>query len=206
MENLQMQSLFKNQPILSDIIEIISKIQPFDLMEEQHIANTIEWIKSGTPIFRTQKPAIPNKHLVSYFLLFDEETNKVLLVDHKKAQLWLPSGGHVEINEHPLETVKRECLEELGIEADFWCNNPIFLTSTMTSNISHNHTDVSLWYILNGKHQQHYNYDVNEFHGIQWFDFDAIPYDKADPHMLRFVSKLKTISTKKMAAELGYAG
>lgn len=189
-----MQSYFTNQSISQHIVEIISKIQSFDAMEEQHISDTLAWIKSGAPIFRIQKPDIPNKHLVAYFLLFDAEAEKVLLVDHKKAQLWLPSGGHVEPEEHPFDTVKRECLEELGIDAAFWSEYPIFLTSTLTSGMPPKHTDVSLWYVLKGKHTTHYKYDTDEFHSIQWFSFDEIPYDKADPHMKRFVNKFKMIS------------
>ncbi len=48
-----------------------------------------------------------------------QQQQKLLLVDHKKAGLWLPSGGHVEIDEHPQTTVQREVREELGIEATF---------------------------------------------------------------------------------------
>jgi hypothetical protein len=36
-----------------------------------------------------------------------------------------------------------------------------------------------------------YDYDSREFNSIQWFGFDEIPYDRADPHMQRFVNKLK---------------
>jgi len=53
------------------------------------------------------------------FLLIDPIFKHILLVDLIKAGLWLPAGGHVEQNEHPMETVKREVKEELGIEASF---------------------------------------------------------------------------------------
>ena len=33
---------------------------------------------------------------------------------HPKINLWLPPGGHVELNEDPIETVKREIFEETG--------------------------------------------------------------------------------------------
>jgi len=103
-----------NEESSADLIRgIVSKIKPFDPLEQSHIEQTLAWIDSGAPLFRTQKPDVPPKHLVSYFVLFDENAFKILLVDHKKAQLWLPPGGHVEVDEDPLETVKRECLEEL---------------------------------------------------------------------------------------------
>lgn len=34
--------------------------------------------------------------------------NKVLLIHHKKLNLWLPPGGHIEKNETPDDAVKRE--------------------------------------------------------------------------------------------------
>ncbi len=138
-----------------------------------------------------QKPDIPNKHLVSYFIVFDEEKRKIFLVDHKKAQLWLPAGGHVEIDEGPKDAAKLECLKELGIEADFWSPDPLFLTSTLTVGLTAGHIDVSLWYILKGDSEAIYHFDQDEFNNIIWFSFDDIPYDKSDPQMRRFIEKLK---------------
>ena len=124
-------------------------------------------------------------------MLFDEEAKKVLLVDHKKAQLWLPTGGHVEIDEHPRDAVIRECFEELKIEAEFWKNDPIFLTSTKTVGLTAGHADVSLWYVLKGSHRGVYQFDPEEFTAIQWFNLDEIPYERSDLHMQRFINKLR---------------
>lgn len=175
------------------VAKIISEISPFDDTEGQHIEETLAWIQSGAPIFRVQKPDVPPKHLVSYFMLFDEAAQKVLLVDHKKAQLWLPAGGHVEPDEHPRDTVIRECEEELGISAEFWRAAPLFLTSTITVGHTAGHTDVSLWYVLKGNQDVPYSFDSNEFNSIQWFGFHNLPFEKSDPHMSRFVQKLKEL-------------
>ncbi|MDP3935607.1 MAG: hypothetical protein Q8Q56_01235 [Alphaproteobacteria bacterium] len=75
------------------LVQIISTIQPFDDIEKQHISETLSWIKSGASVLRIQKPDIPNKHLVAYFILWNEKSQKVLLVDHKQERLWLPTGG-----------------------------------------------------------------------------------------------------------------
>lgn len=40
---------------------------------------------------------------------------EILLIEHKKLKLWLPVGGGREGDETPLETAKRELLEETGI-------------------------------------------------------------------------------------------
>src|SRR5579872_5742114 len=119
----------------------INSISSFDEEEQVHISFTKKWIESGVEIFRTAKPATPDPHLVAYFLLIDASSNQVLLVDHKKAGLWLPAGGHVELNEHPKETVKREIGEELAIEAEFMCPDPLFLTVTKTVGQTAGHTD-----------------------------------------------------------------
>jgi 8-oxo-dGTP diphosphatase len=187
-----MNSLFlKQKTAVENIYDIVSVITPLDTLEEEHIANTLAWLTSGEPIFRIAKPDIPNKHLVSYFVVFDEGTQKVLLVDHKKAQLWLPTGGHVEVDEDPKETIRRECFEELGMQADFWVDQPIFLTSTRTVGLTAGHTDISLWYVLTGNHHTQYKFDKGEFNEIKWFLFDDIPYEKSDPHMSRFIKKLR---------------
>lgn len=181
----------KNPSITQGIYNLIATIAPYDDIERAHIRDTLSWIESGAPIFRVQKPDVPNKHLVSYFVLFDDVHQKILLVDHKKALIWLPSGGHVEIDEDPKTTVERECLEELKVTADFLSPHPLFLTSTLTVGITAGHTDVSLWYVLKGDSHKIYEFDKSEFNDVRWFHLDEIPYSKSDPHMERFIQKLK---------------
>jgi len=178
------------------IQNLISSIKPFDALEAEHIDNSIAWINSGDEIFRIEKPATPPKHLVSYFVLIDKEKKKILLMDHINAGLWLPSGGHVELNEHPKTTVERELMEELNLSADFISEKPFFITQTVTVNIGAGHTDVSLWYLLNGNSEQQISYDKNEFNGYRWFGFDEIlntDIKNSDPHMHRFTNKILSL-------------
>lgn len=176
--------------IRSKIYQIVSAITPLDNAEEQDIHFVLDWIESSSEIFRIENPATPETHLVSYFVVVSHNMDQILLVDHKKAGLWLPPGGHVEPNEDPKETVKREAKEELNIEADFFLEEPVFLTVTKTVGNVTRHTDVSLWYMLKGDPSQSLDYDVNEFHQISWFAIDKIPFAKADPNMMRFIQKM----------------
>lgn len=182
-----------NTEIRKEIESLIGAIKAHDSLEEVHIKETIRWIRSGVEIFRIQKPDIPNQHLISYFCLCDWEREKILLVEHKNAGLWLPSGGHVELGEHPKSTVERECLEELGIRAKFWREEPVFITSTVTVGHTAGHTDVSLWYVVEGDSSTPIEFDTEEFHSVRWFGFDEIPFGKSDPHMRRFMDKVKTL-------------
>lgn len=171
------------------IRHLVDRINPLDALERWHIQDTLNWIDSGAPLFRIQKPDVPNKHLISYFVPFDRENKKVMLVDHIKAQLWLPPGGHVDPGEDPLETARRECQEELQVSPIFILEAPLFLTSTVTVGLTAGHTDVSLWYLVDMPEETPITYDPKEFNGIQWFDLDQIPFEKSDPHMKRFVEK-----------------
>jgi 8-oxo-dGTP diphosphatase len=82
--------------IRSDIHQLVSSIEPLDSLEQEHIDFVLRWIESGAEVFRLEKPATPDIHLVSYFVVIDQTTNQILLTDHKKSGLWLPPGGHVE--------------------------------------------------------------------------------------------------------------
>lgn len=172
------------------IRDLVSAIEPFDEIERKHIEFVLNWIESGVELFRTEKPATPPTHLVSYFLVFSPEQFKVLLVDHKKAGLWLPSGGHVEPDEDPKDAVVREVKEELGIEADFLFENPLFVSVTKTVGNIAQHTDVSLWYVLKWNPEDPLTYDKEEFNQIQWFRIDEIPYETSDPYLRRFIEKM----------------
>lgn len=173
----------------------VTALLPVDKLEEEHITDALGWIKSGAGLFRVAKPDKPPKHLVSYFVLVDPEQKSILLVDHIKAQLWLPTGGHVEPNEDPADTVRREALEELKQPAVFLKNNPhpFFITVTQTVGLTPGHTDVSLWYLLRGSVHDFIDFDRGEFNDTEWFTFDEILESDPvifDPHMQRFTRKL----------------
>jgi hypothetical protein len=46
---------------------------------------------------------------------------------------------------------------------------------------------------MHGQTSQPLQYDVNEFSDMQWFALDDVPLDNSDPHMARFLDKLRTI-------------
>ena len=56
------------------------------------------------------------RHLtVTGFLVHE---GRVLLHWHRRNQIWLPMGGHIEANEDPIEAVLREVEEEAGVAAE----------------------------------------------------------------------------------------
>nr|WP_316641943.1 NUDIX hydrolase [uncultured Roseateles sp.] len=166
----------------------IEAIAPLDDLEAAHRVDALAWVDSGAPLCRTGKPATPPKHLVSYFAVVD--ARGILLVDHRNAELWLPAGGHVEPDEHPRTTVARELLEELGFAAPHDIAPPLMVTCTTTVGQTAGHTDVSLWYVVRTERAQPIRYDEGEFKAVRWFDFEAVPHERSDPHLHRFLAKL----------------
>lgn len=179
------------------IADLVHAIHPYDPLEATHQRETLAWLASGAPLFRTQKPATPSQHLVAYVALFDATQTKLLLVDHKNAGLWLPSGGHVEVDEHPRATAARELQEELGLDAHFVWPDPLFLTVTETVG-GVRHIDVSLWYVVQADATQPLAYDATEFHDIAWFALDQLPLTRSDPHLARFVAKLVQATQQRL--------
>jgi ADP-ribose pyrophosphatase YjhB (NUDIX family) len=166
----------------------LDAIRPLDALEREHLADASAWIDSGVELCRTAKPATPPKHLVSYFVVVDSD--HLLLVDHRNARRWLPTGGHVEPGEHPRDTVVRELREELGWSPQDPVGAPLMLTCTETVGQTAGHTDVSLWYAVSAGRQQPFTFDAQEFSAVRWFRFDEVPFERSDPHLQRFVEKL----------------
>lgn len=56
-------------------------------------------------------------HYTATGFVVNKASDKILFIFHKKLQIWLPPGGHLDEGELPHETVVREVFEETGINA-----------------------------------------------------------------------------------------
>lgn len=182
----------------SMITELVSGIGPTDEFGRERRRNALSWLAGTDDIFRRVKPLTPSPHLVSYFLLVDRSAGSVLLCDHRLSGLWLPTGGHVEPGEHPLDTVRREAVEELGITARLdatFGDMPFFLTMTETVGLpAIRHVDVSLWFALAGRVGQPLHPDSREFVQVRWWtaaDLRHVGPDRIEPHLLRALDALE---------------
>lgn len=179
------------------LLSLITSITPFDELEQEHQLDALEWIRSGADLYRIQKPDIPPKHLVSYFVVFDPDMNQLLLQHHLLAKRWLPPGGHVDPDEDPTDTVRRECIEELGIEAVFLAKDaPHFITVTPVVDGAKRHVDVSLWYALKASTANKLTIEPDKFSSVTWWDVKDIlsmETHKLDPHLHRFIAKAQKV-------------
>lgn len=122
--------------------------------------------------------------LTSNGFLFYE--NKVLLIYHKNYDLWIGVGGHIEENETPDENLKREFLEEIGVEINILSAGPKF---NITDNIieqspipfnadTHkvkDHIHYAQYYICTPKTNNFViKPDESEIKILQWFSKDEV--------------------------------
>ena len=57
------------------------------------------------------------KHFTATAFIVDSQ-NRTLLLWHKRLGRWMPPGGHVDEDETPEETARRECREETGLDVE----------------------------------------------------------------------------------------
>lgn len=111
----------------------------------------------------------PSDHFCVFFLPIDLKTQQIYLGHHKKAGDWIPPGGHIEPNEHPLDTVKREMFEELQFKLT---NEEVRLFDLTIKNINKPHRackrHYDLWYLV-FMDKTDFIFDPREYYDAKWF-------------------------------------
>lgn len=125
-------------------------------------------------------------HFTATGIVFNE-SKQILMIRHKKLNVWLPPGGHIEGNELPDTAVLREIFEETGIKAEIVTGKHnialakdnckelerpfIVLLEDIEGNGKHNHIDlVYICKALNNK----YILQKSEGTDIGWFSPEEI--------------------------------
>jgi len=77
----------------------------------------------------------PISHFCVYFAGYDPWQKQVFIGHHKKSNLWLFNGGHIDRNELPSGAIIREISEEWGeVVVEYIPDNPELLTITNIDN------------------------------------------------------------------------
>ena len=97
--------------------------------------------------------AITKDFTVSVYIVYKQQ---ILLHLHKKLNLWLPLGGHINNNELPQEAVIRETKEESGLKIEIYnpdpkinfgdCKQLIKPIHLILENITPNHQHIDMVY------------------------------------------------------------
>jgi len=106
---------------------------------------------------------------------------KTLLLKHKKLQMWLPPGGHIEPHELPDDALIREVKEETGLDvvivpdplpnmSDVRMLAPVHHIQLEKIKPGHEHIDlIYLCRVVGGE-----LLDEHENDELRWFDYDEL--------------------------------
>ncbi|MCL2479927.1 MAG: NUDIX domain-containing protein, partial [Treponema sp.] len=127
-----------------------------------------------------------NNHFTATGIVFNKY-KQILMIFHKKLQVWLPPGGHIEPNELPDAAVLREIFEETRIKAEIIPEKQnLFLThdncqelerpfivllEDIEGNGKHNHIDMV--YICRSLNED-YTLQESKVSDIGWYTSDEI--------------------------------
>lgn len=175
-------------------IEQLRRIKPLDEHEEKDIAETMYWLKSAGHI---HKPDNMKQHLGVLTQVLSPDRESVYLINHKKAQMWLPPGGHVDKDVLLQEAVKSEVREELNTEAVFIDENCFFHTRTLTQGSNAGHIDVTYWFMLEGDPNIEYKVQEKEATGSKWFNIQELLDNPDFSHLHRSLRKIQNICEDK---------
>jgi len=142
-----------------------------------------------------------NNHFTATGIVFNKY-KQILMIFHKKLQVWLPPGGHIEPNELPDAAVLREIFEETGIKAEIIPEKQnlllthdncqelerpfIVLLEDIESNGKHNHIDMV--YICRSLNED-YTLQESEVSDIGWFTSDKIRNLKTYENVIKTIEK-----------------
>lgn len=136
----------------------------------------------------------PQSHFCAYFLPYNANTKQIFLGHHKKSNLWISPGGHIDKGEDLLETLNREIEEELGVQNFFRDLPPPFLL-TITSIENQTQpckTHFDIWFLVDTDGAL-FHIGPKEFHDTQWLaigEAEKIVIDQANRNALKILKNL----------------
>jgi 8-oxo-dGTP pyrophosphatase MutT (NUDIX family) len=153
------------------------------------IKRSLKRLASGSKIIKDHGTT---DHFCAFFLPVNRNNKTIFLVDHIKAKGWVPPGGHIDKNEVPPETVKREMFEELEYKIK---NEVVELFDISRIEISDRdgctvHND--LWFIVHFDRNHPFTYGKDEFHAGRWFSFEEALKIMKTPEFREIIKKLQS--------------
>ncbi|MBI4973964.1 NUDIX domain-containing protein [Candidatus Roizmanbacteria bacterium] len=118
----------------------------------------------------------------------------IFLVHHIKAKSWIPPGGHIDPDETPESTVKREFQEELDYSLT---DEKVSLFDVSIARIEDSRTCVihyDLWYTILCKEETRFIIEKKEFHDAGWFPIDEAIKKVSFERIRTVLNKIKKLT------------
>jgi hypothetical protein len=178
----------KIDPEVEKLLSLLYEYKTDDLSEENQKNETIHFLKNNDNCF--ERSSIKGHFTASAWVLNSSETH-ILLIHHKKLDMWLQLGGHTDGDKDLLRVSINEVLEESGLKSVAPITDKIF--------------DIGVLKFPKYKSvEEHYHYDVRfllkstcddvlvkneESNDIRWFQADHEYLPTQNPDIVRMLSK-----------------
>jgi 8-oxo-dGTP pyrophosphatase MutT (NUDIX family) len=156
----------------------------------------IDWIETyGELAFKKENF---KWHVTGSLLIMNREKTKVLLMFHKKLQLWLQFGGHADGEIDTENVAIREFHEESGIaiepEIVWWIFDVDVhdIPADQKWRPMHQHYDIL--YLATIPEDTPFSMQVEEVDDIRWFDIEGLSEYVGEKRMLDMMEKIKKLS------------
>lgn len=141
-------------------------------------------------------------HVVAGGFIYAKEEQKFLVIYHNDLKMFLYPGGHISSNDvNPLETSKREILEETGfddIDEIVLSNNELIPIDIDTHIIPYNerlklpeHYHFEFRYLFTTQSIKEVKLDLNESSNFKWISIDELRDDKSYGKIVEKLKKIK---------------
>lgn len=178
--------------IKNNYISVLKKeVRKFKNSERKTVE---DFLKQFSITDKVNKSVNIDKHIVVFFIPINKKSKSIYLVYHIKADDWIPPGGHIELFEHPTDTVVREFREELNYKIT---KKQISVFDLSIKDISNNprnpcrlHFD--FWYLVDTP-KKDFKYLEKEFKSAGWYTIKEALKKIKTPLYNHIVRKLKKL-------------
>lgn len=151
------------------IADLIDQVKKINYIDQQIIFKFQQFINNQWFLTKSEGSTT---HLGTFFLPINNKTKSIYLVDHIKAKMWIPPGGHIEKDELPINTIRREFKEELNHQLTTEEIKLFNLSVTPINRLWENCvTHYDFWYSVSIE-KFPFNFLKKEFNDGKWFDLE----------------------------------
>ena len=136
-------------------------------------------------------------HITSSAWVVNETRDKVLLTHHKKLDIWIQLGGHIEAEDNTIyETCERELREESGLKEFKLLSNEIFDIDVHKFPLSANgfpeHFHLDIRFLFQGNSDEKINFDLLESNEVVWIPINEVENYQNARSVMRMLEKLRS--------------